>query len=67
MPDVEHHCLKPFGLELLRALRVARSAIQMLALAISQHEQALARKAGGFVGALTVPDHDWIRGRNESE
>lgn len=66
-PEIEHHCLEQFRQEVLRALRVARSSIQMLALAISQHEQALVRRAGGYVGTLTVPDHDWIRGRNKSE
>jgi len=66
-PEVDHYCQEQFRQEVLRALRVARSTIQMLALAISQHEQALARRASGFVGTLTVPDHDWIRGRNESE
>lgn len=61
-PEVEHHCREQFNQEVLHALRVARSAIQMLALAISQHEQGLALRAGGYIGALTVPDHDWIRG-----
>lgn len=49
----------------LRALRVARSAIQMLALSISQQEQGLAQRTAGFVGSLVVPDHDWIRGRDK--
>lgn len=64
-PEVEHHRREQFAQEVRRALRVARSAIQMLALAISQHEQGLLQQAGGLVGALTVPDHDWIRGREE--
>lgn len=64
-PEVEHHHQEQFTQEVLRALRVARSSIQMLALAISQHEQVLAKQTGGFVGTLTVPDHDWIRGREE--
>lgn len=58
-PEVEHHHREQFAQEVLRALRVARSAIQMLALAILQHERSLTRRA---VGALVVPDHDWIRG-----
>lgn len=62
-PEVEHHRREEFNQEVLRALRVARSAIQMLALAISQHERGLTLQTGGFVGTLTVPDHDWIRGR----
>lgn len=57
--------LDVFTQEVLRALRVARSAIQMLALAISQHERGMAQRENGFVGSLIVPDHDWIRGRDE--
>ena len=64
-PEVEHHRREPFTQEALRALRVARSAIQMLALSISQHEQSLAQRTAGFVGSLVVPDHDWIRGRDD--
>ncbi|MDD2178312.1 LA2681 family HEPN domain-containing protein [Acidovorax sp. D2M1] len=64
-PEIEHHRREPFTQEVLRALRVARSAIQMLALSISQHEQGLAQRAGGLVGSLIVPDHDWIRGRDD--
>jgi len=64
-PEVEHHHREQFNQEVLSALRVARSAIQMLALAITQHEQGLERREGGLVGSLIVPDHDWIRGRNE--
>lgn len=64
-PEVEHHHREQFAQEVQRALRVARSAIQMLALAISQLERRLAQRAGGLVGTLVVPDHDWIRGREE--
>lgn len=64
-PEVEHHRREQFAQEVLRALRAARSAIQMLALAISQHERVLLQHAGGLVGTLAVPDHDWIRGREE--
>lgn len=53
--------------EVLRALRVARSALQMLALAITQHERRLVRGADGHLGTMTVPDHDWIRGRGEDD
>ena len=63
--EVEHHPRDGFSDEVLRALRVARSAIQMLALAITQHERVLAKAADGFIGAMHVPDHDWIRGREE--
>jgi len=62
-PEIEHHRREQFNQEVSRALRVARSAIQMLALSISQHEQGLARRTAGLVGSLVVPDHDWIRGR----
>lgn len=64
-PEIERHERELFTLEVLRALRVARSAIQMLALSISQNEQGLARRATGIVGSLVVPDHDWIRGRTD--
>ncbi|WP_375542111.1 LA2681 family HEPN domain-containing protein [Paraburkholderia sp. CNPSo 3274] len=64
-PEVEHHRREQFNQEVLHALRVARSAIQMLALAISQHERGLALRTGGIVGSLTVHDHDWIRGRED--
>lgn len=64
-PEIEHHGREPFTQEVLRALRVARSAIQMLALSISQHEQRLADQIDGLIGSLTVPDHDWIRGRGD--
>jgi tetratricopeptide (TPR) repeat protein len=62
-PEVEHHERERFAQEALRALRVARSAIQMLALAIAQHERGLEQRAGGHIGSLTIPDHDWVRGR----
>lgn len=64
-PEVEHHRREHFSEEMLHALRVARSAIQMLALAISQHEDGIAQRTAEPVGALTVPDHDWIRGRGK--
>ena len=64
-PEIEHHRQGQFVEEVVRALRVARSAIQMLALAITQHERALRQGAGGRLGTMVVPDHDWIRGRGE--
>lgn len=64
-PEIERHHHELFAQEVLGALRVARSAIQMLALSIVQHEQALAQNTQGFVGSLIVPDHDWIRGQSE--
>ena len=66
-PEVEHHHREQFTQEVLRALRVARSAIQMLALAITQHEKGLAQREDGFIASLIVPDHDRIRVRDEDE
>lgn len=64
-PEIEHHRRDPFTQEVLRALRVARSAIQMLALSIAQYEQSLARQNHGLIGyTMLVPDHDWIRRRD---
>jgi tetratricopeptide (TPR) repeat protein len=64
-PEIERHWRDPFIQEVLRALRVARSAIQMLALSIAQHEQGLVQQTDDVIGLLAVPDHDWIRGRHE--
>ena len=64
-PEVEHINHSDFIDEVLRALRVARSAIQMLALAISQHEEILMQETDGILETLTVPDHHWIRGEDE--
>lgn len=63
--EIEHHERDRFESEVLRALRVARSALQMLTFAITQHERTLAREADGLVGTLHVPDHDWVRGRSD--
>lgn len=57
VPEIEHHRHEQVTEEVLRALRVARSAIQMLVLSISQHEQGLAERTTGLVGSLIVPDH----------
>ncbi len=60
-PEIEHRRQERFVQEMLGALRSARSALQMLALAITQHERALAKEAdGGRIGML-VPDHEWVR------
>ena len=64
-PEIEHLNHSDFVDEALDALRVARSAIQMLALAISQHEEFLRKQADGLIGTLIVPDHNWIRGEDE--
>jgi hypothetical protein len=63
--EIEHHRREQFTQRVLHALRVARSAIQMLALSISQHERGLEQRRVSFIGSLIVPDHDWIRGRGE--
>lgn len=61
--EIERYQREHFAEEALRALRIARSAIQMLALAISQYEEYLNQKMTGTIGSIDVPDHDWIRGR----
>ena len=62
-PEVEHQDRERYTRAVLRALRVARSAIQMLALAIRQHERGLKQRGQGIAATMPVPDHDWIRGR----
>ncbi|MCQ3032552.1 LA2681 family HEPN domain-containing protein [Pseudomonas syringae] len=64
-PEVEHLKHADFVDEALSALRVARSAIQMLTLAISQHEEILQTQMDGLIGTLNVPDHHWVRGNDE--
>ena len=64
-PEVEHLKHADFVDEALSALRVARSAIQMLTLAISQHEEILQAQMDGLIGTLNVPDHHWVRGDDE--
>lgn len=63
--EVEHHDLDGFTATSLAALRVARSAIQMLALAIGEQEEQLLKSRQGLIGTLEVFDHDWMRGRDE--
>lgn len=64
-PEIEHLNHSDFVDEALGALRVARSAIQMLTLAISQHEEILRKHADGVIGTLNVPDHHWVRGEDQ--
>jgi tetratricopeptide (TPR) repeat protein len=64
-PEVEHLKHADFVDEALSALRVARSAIQMLTLAIFQHEEILQAQMDDLIGTLNVPDHHWIRGEDE--
>lgn len=63
-PEVERQPRDQFGQEVLRALRVVRAAIQILALAIGQYEKARARQLKGRIGRLDIPDHDWVRRRD---
>lgn len=65
--EVSHQGHAEFTVGVLEALRVARSAIQMLAWAITQNEQKLARNLDGPIVTLFVPDHDSIRGKNEGK
>lgn len=60
--EVEHYGKYEFLDEVINALRIARSAIQTLCLAITQHEATLRRKVPGRIGTLEVLDHDYIRG-----
>ena len=62
--EIEHLHRSDFTNKALRALRVARSAIQMLTLAISQHEEILSKQTDGIIGTRIVPDHHWIRGED---
>ncbi len=64
---IEHQSYNSFYCESLRALRVARSAIQMLVFAIAQNERKLRSKVQGPIGTIGVPDHDDIRGRNGAD
>lgn len=64
-PEVEHLNHSDFIEEALGALRVARSAIQMLALAISQHKEILRKQTDGIIGTLLVHDHHRVRGEDE--
>lgn len=62
-PEVERWSVQDFRRECVGALQVARSAMQVLAIAIAQHERVLRDGVVGPVGSLPVPDHDWVRGR----
>ncbi|MDH4432197.1 LA2681 family HEPN domain-containing protein [Pseudomonas shirazica] len=63
--EVEHHDIDRFTATAMAALRVARSAIQMLALAVGEKEELLRKSKEGLIGTLEVFDHDWIRGRDD--
>ncbi len=54
--EIEHFGKDQFCREVVNALRIARSAIQMLALAISQHEGIRAKQLSGQIGSITIPD-----------
>ena len=61
--EVKRYDLYEFNREVMNGLRLARSAIQMLALAIHQQEDKLANESEGIILAFDVPDHDYIRGQ----
>lgn len=60
--EIEHHDLDRFTEESICALRITRSTIQTLALAITQYASLLNRSTDHLTYTLFVPDHDWIRG-----
>jgi hypothetical protein len=64
-PEVERHSVDAFEREVVRALQVARAAIQVLAFAVRQHEDVLGARLDGPVGSLFVPDHAWVRGEED--
>jgi hypothetical protein len=64
-PEVERHSADAFEKEVIQALQVARSAIQVLAFATRQHEDVLRARIDGPIGSLIVPDHAWVRGEEE--
>lgn len=64
-PEVEHQSRGRFAEEVVSALRVARSALQMVALAIGQHERTVRGEPGHLIAEMRVPDHDWVRGRDQ--
>jgi hypothetical protein len=55
--EIEHHDQERFTEDVLKALRIARSAIQALALAITQHEKGLRDERDGPIPSFLVPDH----------
>lgn len=55
---IKHFQRESFIYEVLCVLRIARSAIQMLAFSISQYEQILIQKTSVRVVPLIVPDYD---------
>jgi hypothetical protein len=61
-PEIARHQRRQFEQEVLVALRVARAAVQMLGLAISQNEKRRATQDNFVVSPMAVPDHGWIRG-----
>lgn len=60
--EVKRYDLYEFNREVMSGLRLARSAIQMLALSIHQREAKLANENTGIVLTIDVPDHDYICG-----
>ncbi|WP_444758063.1 LA2681 family HEPN domain-containing protein [Pseudomonas sp. A014] len=58
LDEIERYSYDEFRGEALRALRVARSAIQMLVDAIGQYEKLRSSDGDGLVVTLDVPDRD---------
>jgi hypothetical protein len=65
--EIQHYELSTFTNETLKALRLARSAIQMLVLAIYQYEHKLSHATSGIKITQSVPQHDWIRRGNKTD
>lgn len=55
--EVKRYDLYEFNREVMSGLRLARSAIQMLALAIHQQEDKLANESEGVILTMDVPDY----------
>ncbi|NIM18743.1 MAG: hypothetical protein GTO51_00600 [Candidatus Latescibacteria bacterium] len=60
-----HYGEEEFQVTLLDTLRLTRSALIYLAEAVGRREAHLAN--GKRLGTLTVPSHDWIRGRDQDD
>lgn len=58
--EVKRYGLYEFNREVMTGLRLARSAIQMLALAIHQREAKLANENAGIVFTMDVPNYEHV-------
>lgn len=57
-PEIEHHQIEKFTQEVTKAIRVARSAIQMLAYSIAKHESCVLKKKTDIIGTLYLNDQE---------